>query len=189
MYGQTGSGKTFTILGNKFQSLKQNQPSISEYPHKKPPIPPNTHDFLEKTPINNQNFRNLKTPNKINSASNIANIQIDLNSLMSESEKMEIESEKGLKREQYTNCFFENSDANPLKRQTECLFNHAEDENVEGILGLALKDLFSEMETQSDKKFFIRCSYLEIYTDIVYDLLNEQDKLLETLTIGEDLNV
>ena len=45
------------------------------------------------------------------------------------------------------------------------------------------------MEVQEDKKFFIRCSYLEIYTDIVYDLLKPQDKLSETLTIAEDLNV
>ena len=109
---------------------------------------------------------------------------------MSESEKFEVESEKGLKREQYPQSMFENSEANPLKRQThECLFNTTEDENVDGILGLALKDLFSEMEVQEDKKFFIRCSYLEIYTDIVYDLLKPQDKLSETLTIAEDLNV
>ena len=191
MYGQTGSGKTFTILGNKFNSLKEKTPSITENAHKKPPIPP-THELLfqERTPIHNPNIRSLKTPNKMNSASNIANVQIDLNSLMSESEKFEVESEKGLKREQYPQSMFENSEANPLKRQThECLFNTTEDENVDGILGLALKDLFSEMEVQEDKKFFIRCSYLEIYTDIVYDLLKPQDKLSETLTIAEDLNV
>lgn len=191
MYGQTGSGKTFTILGSKFHNLKHaNAQTNTENIAKKPPIPPSNHDFFERNSLNNQNLRSLKTPNKMNSASNIANIQIDINSLMSDSEKLEIESEKGIKREQVAPFFFENSEANPMKRQThECLFNHSEDENLEGILGLALRDMFAEMDRQNDKKFYVRCSYLEIYTDVVYDLLKEQDKLTETLTIGEDLNV
>lgn len=182
MYGQTGSGKTFTIMGSKLHNSKPDQL------HKKPPLP---YESLERTP--SSNYKSMKTPNKINSASNIANVQIDLNSLMSETEKYEVESEKGPKKlpiEQFPSYFFDNSEANPMKnfRNTnDCLFN--EDENLEGVLLLALKDMFSEMEKQIDKKFFIRCSYLEIYTDLVYDLLKDQDHLFETLTIGEDLNV
>ncbi len=59
-------------------------------------------------------------------------------------------------------------------------------ENTEGVLMLAMKDIFSEIEKQTDKKFFLRCSYLEIYTDLVFDLLQSQDKLGEYLTINED---
>ena len=162
MYGQTGSGKTFTIMGSKFPQMKVNSSYNPENPHKKPPIAPNSFENLEKSPKNR--MKSLKTPNKINSASNIANIQIDLNSLMSESEKFEIESEKGAKRipmEQYPNYFFRTVEANPLKRQTnEVLFN--EDENIDGVLTLALKDIFSEIEkvfyqglNSSKKCFFL----------------------------------
>ena len=37
-----------------------------------------------------------------------------------------------------------------------------------------------------EKKFFIRCSYIEIYTDQVYDLLTTQDKLGNILKVNED---
>ena len=102
MYGQTGSGKTFTIMGSK---LHNNKP---DHPHKKPPLP---YESLERTP---SNYKSMKTPNKINSATNIANVQIDLNSLMSETEKYEVESEKGPKKipiEQFPSYFFDNSEA------------------------------------------------------------------------------
>ncbi|CAD8123780.1 unnamed protein product [Paramecium sonneborni] len=58
----------------------------------------------------------------------------------------------------------------------------------EGILKQALKDLFAEIQKQQDKQFFLRCSYVEIYTDQVYDLLSTQEKLSETLLINEDYN-
>ena len=35
----------------------------------------------------------------------------------------------------------------------------------------------------------MRCSYIEIYNDICYDLLKEQEELREPLSIGEDANV
>ena len=59
-------------------------------------------------------------------------------------------------------------------------------ENCDGILILAVKDIFTEIEKQIDRKFFIRCSYIEIYMDQVYDLLKPQDQLAETLSINED---
>lgn len=61
-------------------------------------------------------------------------------------------------------------------------------ENNDGILILAVKDIFSEIERQSDRKYFIRCSYIEIYMDQVYDLLKPQEELSEILSINEDVN-
>ncbi|CAD8104773.1 unnamed protein product [Paramecium primaurelia] len=58
----------------------------------------------------------------------------------------------------------------------------------EGILKQALKDLFGEIQRQQDKQYFLRCSYVEIYTDQVYDLLSTQERLSETLLINEDFN-
>ena len=66
------------------------------------------------------------------------------------------------------------------------LKNHPE--NMEGILSLAMKDLFKEIDSQTEKKFFLRVSYLEIYNDMVYDLLKQADKLNEPLTINQDAN-
>jgi hypothetical protein len=82
--------------------------------------------------------------------------------------------------------------------EMDTMRNHPE--NKEGVLVMALKDIFNEIEKvnfsllslnvkETDKRFFLRCSYLEIYTDLVFDLLKNQDKLHEVLTINEDTNV
>lgn len=177
MYGQTGSGKTFTVMGSKTQSNPLNFQSRAS--HKRPPLP-QTHEFVERTPYHAQ--KTGKTPNKL-SATSIANVQIDLNSLISDSESEKTEK---ILRNGGANLF-ENCDANPLKRGTsECLFEDAE---CEGVLSLALKDLFCEMAKKTEKKYFLRCSYLEIYTDLVFDLLKDGEKMSETLVISEDFNV
>lgn len=174
MYGQTGSGKTFTVMGGKSQGNSTNP--VARTSHKRPPLP-QAHEFCERTPYHGQ--KTGKTPNKLGSATSIANVQIDLNSLISDSE-----SDKTLK-----NCanLLENCEANPLKRLTnEGLF---EEGDCEGVLAMALKDIFNEMAGKTEKKYFLRCSYLEIYTDLVFDLLKDGEKMGETLSIGEDFNV
>ena len=37
-----------------------------------------------------------------------------------------------------------------------------------------------------DKTFFLKCSYIEIYNDQIYDLLKSAERLSETLTVNED---
>ena len=64
------------------------------------------------------------------------------------------------------------------------LENHAD--NQSGVLYLAMHDLFSKINEFHDRKFFIRCSYIEIYTDLVYDLLQDQEIMGQTLSINED---
>ena len=44
-------------------------------------------------------------------------------------------------------------------------------ENKTGLLIQALKDLFNKIKTAEDKTFFVKCSYVEIYNDQIYDLL------------------
>ena len=59
-------------------------------------------------------------------------------------------------------------------------------ENLDGILFMAMHDLFKKIKKLEGRKFFIRCSYIEIYTDLVFDLLKDQECMDETLTINED---
>lgn len=39
-----------------------------------------------------------------------------------------------------------------------------------------------------DKTYFLRCSYVEIYNDQIFDLLKTTERLTETLAVSEDSN-
>ena len=60
--------------------------------------------------------------------------------------------------------------------------------NLPGVLNLALKDLFQAFHQDMDRTFLLLVSYIEIYNENVYDLLNPREKLSETLQINEDPN-
>lgn len=49
-------------------------------------------------------------------------------------------------------------------------------ENYEGIIVLALEDIFSVVKGCSDRKFYFSCSYMEIYNEHVYDLLKPPEE-------------
>ncbi|KAL4490912.1 hypothetical protein ABPG72_008648 [Tetrahymena utriculariae] len=57
-----------------------------------------------------------------------------------------------------------------------------------GILMLALYDLFDTIKKDEDKTYVVRCSYVEIYNDQIYDLLNPVNKLNEILQVGMNQN-
>ena len=40
-----------------------------------------------------------------------------------------------------------------------------------GLMVMSLRDIFGQMQADSDKDFHVRCSYLEVYNEIIYDLL------------------
>lgn len=67
----------------------------------------------------------------------------------------------------------------------------AQDLNTDGVLILALKELFQRVKDPKERVFIIRCSYFEIYNDAVYDLLNIQKELAfaEPLQLNEDIKV
>lgn len=46
------------------------------------------------------------------------------------------------------------------------------DEQLPGILQLAVKDALDQIEAQKEKEFLLRVSYIEIYNETVRDLLD-----------------
>lgn len=55
-----------------------------------------------------------------------------------------------------------------------------------GIIPLAIDDIFSGIDAVTNRDFLVRCSYLEIYNEKIFDLLNEDSKL--DLKIHESLS-
>jgi hypothetical protein len=59
-------------------------------------------------------------------------------------------------------------------------------EKEQGILIHALNDIFSVIEKDLDKTYVLRCSYIEIYNEQIFDLLKPPSRLTEVLTVSED---
>jgi len=51
-------------------------------------------------------------------------------------------------------------------------FTLSGDDDQPGIIPLALKDVFSYIRKTPTREFLLRCSYLEIYNEIIHDLLS-----------------
>ncbi len=54
-----------------------------------------------------------------------------------------------------------------------------------GIISLSIKDVFSYIEKNSHREFLLRVSYLEIYNEIIKDLLQPNK---DNLKIHENIN-
>jgi centromeric protein E len=57
------------------------------------------------------------------------------------------------------------------------------DQKSPGIIPLAIKDVFSIIQETPDREFLLRVSYLEIYNEVINDLL---DPLGQNLRVRED---
>jgi hypothetical protein len=51
---------------------------------------------------------------------------------------------------------------------------------------MSLTDIFRIIKKDVDKTYFIKCSYVEIYNDLVFDLLNSKDRFSEPMTISSN---
>jgi hypothetical protein len=58
-------------------------------------------------------------------------------------------------------------------------------EQGDGVIMMAIRDIFRQTALEPDKRFSVSCSFLEIYNDVVHDLLTTTDKLSDELPIVE----
>lgn len=58
-------------------------------------------------------------------------------------------------------------------------------EQGDGIIMMAIRDIFRQIALEHDKRFCVNCSFLEIYNDVVHDLLTSTDRLGDELPIVE----
>lgn len=48
-----------------------------------------------------------------------------------------------------------------------------------GLMVLSLRDIFNRIQTESEIEFEVTCSYLEVYNEVIYDLLERSSGHLE----------
>jgi chromosomal replication initiation ATPase DnaA len=56
-----------------------------------------------------------------------------------------------------------------------------------GVIFKALEDVFAAVKERQEEKFYFTCSYIEIYNEMIYDLLSKADRLNDHLAIYEDV--
>lgn len=194
MYGQTGSGKTFTMMGprNEIEAqsatlqLTQGKNSLSS---KTPSVPKLNSAEIDKTP----RYGRTKSLTVLQKNPKPSSCNREFPSLSGEKQLRAITPPNSEKFQTPVALMSHKEKQQPLTSDVNAnggsfdgLKNNPENET--GILILSLKDVFEEIEKDTTKKYFLKCSYLEIYNDLVYDLLNQTNKLDETLSISEDHN-
>lgn len=55
----------------------------------------------------------------------------------------------------------------------------------EGLIAMAVRDLFRQAGQDATRSFAVWCSYLEIYNDCTFDLLRPLERLAEELPVAE----
>lgn len=141
-----------------------------------------TGDYIEKTePV----FFPSKSPSKSREFFKYdrENSQIFANEKLSSAKSKEL-----LKKPVAKNGRFEKTvKLNLQKNEDENLTNQETVSLNQGILQIALASIFAEKKNEIKKeKLTIRCSYLEIYNETVFDLLRCPDELTTPLSIFED---
>ncbi|KAL4451083.1 hypothetical protein ABPG74_021405 [Tetrahymena malaccensis] len=159
MYGQSGSGKTYTMMG--YEKKQNSQQGGSNQGASQNPQLSIFNYQSNQANINQQRKRNSsQNSHQQNSCSPLTKN----NSYLYSNQMQDIDD----------------IDFDKIKSNTP-------DDN-KGILMLALYDLFDTIKKDEDKTYVVRCSYVEIYNDQIYDLLNPVNKLNEILQVGMNQN-
>ena len=72
--------------------------------------------------------------------------------------------------------------------EADRIINKINDEGPDndGVIMMSLRDIFRQIELDSDSQFTISCSFLEIYNDSVYDLLRPIEQVSEVLQVTQN---
>jgi len=146
-YGQTGSGKTHTMMG----------------------APPQ--DGIKGSKANSSTTTSEILSSKTNT---MIEAQKDL-TLFSSSNSMSNSNDNAPEER---DCIFDesNSKSNSYTTHTsyeEVSFVTVEEEETDGLIQRIIRDLFQKMnEAPASMEYIVRCSYIEIYLEKVFDLLN-----------------
>lgn len=63
------------------------------------------------------------------------------------------------------------------------------DENLRGIIPRSFSHIVNLIETSKEKKFLVRCSYIEIYNEEIHDLLSVDAKARRELKESVDKGI
>lgn len=64
-------------------------------------------------------------------------------------------------------------------------------EEMPGVIPLTVREIFHQIDNITDRSFLIRCGYIEIYNEKIFDLLNNNNinmKIHETITGDVSVN-
>jgi len=197
-YGQTGSGKTFTMMGLGGLGVSYSNPDSQKENASIPKsdILDSSSKFLrspfminEERQLERMNTSIKKSPlvvkkGTFTGATGGTTTQFSPAGLKERAQTMNIEGEMSFENNNYEK---DDMMMNSI-RKVDQNASRANTENSEGMLVLAMRDIFHDIDHQSQKQYFLRVSYLEIYNDNVYDLLKPQENLNDALTICQDLN-
>ncbi len=76
-----------------------------------------------------------------------------------------------------------------LKEEANEVMGNLNKKNGEnGILLLSIGELFERIKRDEEKTYMVKCSYVEIYNDNLFDLLKPLNTKLENISINEDHN-
>lgn len=207
MYGQTGSGKTFTMMGPKTDNepvqsqllLTMQSPRGKDHSGEKFNFggrqSPDQDRFSKtnrnrsRSPIGLHERSLTPTASQVRRTNTATPTKLENAMKKDSSQKNEVEEFKVPQQVTHRRAVTTNVQQTTRPQAEGGAEIPIAPDNATGVLALAVKDIFNEIEKQPEKRFFLKCSYLEIYNDLVYDLLNPQNKLSETLSINEDQNV
>lgn len=176
-YGQTGSGKTFTMMGSNSLDLKKTT-SLNETSVHQSYVSSNS--FKQDVPILTKKL----TISNISKSPRSKSPQTPLPGNSNFSKRRIIDNQKKTPIKQ-------TRDESPICRKVDApqaevpvndyTLGESSQEEYDGIMTYTMKSILNKIINNSTRKYYLRCSYLEIYNDNIHDLL------LDNLNIEDNL--
>ena len=190
-YGQTGSGKTFTMMGNQSYDLKSKlsdkeisvAQSYVSHTSAKPDIP----ILPKKMTVSNLSNNITKSPRSKSPLTPIpGNSNFSKRRINDPQKKTPIKA-----RDESPICRKVDSQKNEQTLNDYSLAESSSCMDFDGIMTFSMKQILNKIINNSERKYYLRCSYLEIYNDNIHDQLldpSTNEEYLTPLQLYEDPN-